>query len=350
MRFWIVFLLLIPVSASATFSIVAYDPQTEELGVAVQSRAFSVGGGVPWAEAGVGAIATQASTNESFGPRGLDLLRSGMDAQSVVGELIGADEMREHRQLGIVDAQGRSANWTGSQCMNWAGDHQEPMLSVQGNILAGPAVVENMVRAFHETQGELAERLLAALHAGQAAGGDTRGMQSAALLIVRPSEKFPEYESRYVDLRVEDHASPIDELERVFRIHQASDLLRAHVRYAEEFAQAGDLDAAAVEHKRMGSALEFTLSQKDATAGTLNALAWYCGTGGVFLDQALVAVRRAASLEPENTGMLDTLAEVHFRLGDREQAIETIERALQLAPEDDYLKGQLERFRGESSP
>jgi tetratricopeptide (TPR) repeat protein len=175
-------------------------------------------------------------------------------------------------------------------------------------------------------------------------------MQSAALLVVRPSRNFPEYESRYVDLRVEDHPSPIDELERVFRIHQASDLLRAHVRYAEEFEQAGDLDAAAAEHARMGSALEYTLSQKDAPASTLNALAWYCGTGGVFLEQALTAAQRAASLEPENTGVLDTLAEVLFRLGQREQAIETIQRALQLSPGDEYLNGQLERFMGESNP
>lgn len=246
--------LLFAPRAEATFSIVARDPETGELGIAVQSRAFSVGSAVPWAEAGVGAIATQASTNESFGPRGLALLRSGFDAQTTLDMLLGADEGRDDRQLGIVDAAGRSAPWTGPKTFAWSGQVTEPDLSVQGNILAGPEVVSEMVRAFHATEGELSERLIAALHAGQAAGGDSRGMQSASLLVVRPSDRYPEYRTRYVDLRVEDHPLPIEELERVFRIFQASDLLRAHVRYAEEFREAGDEEAARREFARVGRA------------------------------------------------------------------------------------------------
>lgn len=339
-----VFSALVPTPGSATFSIVARDPTTGELGIAVQSRAFSVGGAVPWAEAGVGAIATQASTNESFGPQGLALLGAGQDAQSTLEMLLGADAGRDDRQLGIVDAAGRSAAWTGATTLAWSGHETEPNLSVQGNILAGPEVVADMVAAFHATEGELAERLIAALHAGQAAGGDTRGMQSAALLVVRPSDRYPEYRTRYIDLRVEDHVSPIEELERVFRIHQAGDLLRAHVRYAEAFRAAGDEEGARREFERVGHALEHTLAQADAAAGTLNALAWYCATADVFLEESLAAAERAVAQSPEDAGILDTLAEVQFRLGRVDEAIVTIERALRLTPGDAYLASQKERF------
>lgn len=336
--------LLLASRAEATFSIVARDPETGELGIAVQSRAFSVGSAVPWAEAGVGAIATQASTNESFGPAGLALLRSGYDAQTTLDMLLGADEGRDDRQLGIVDAAGRSAAWTGAKTLAWSGQVTEPNLSVQGNILAGEEVVAKMVAAFHATEGELSERLIAALHAGQAAGGDSRGMQSAALLVVRPSDRYPEYRTRYVDLRVEDHVSPIEELERVFRIHQAGDLLRAHVRYADEFRAAGNKEAAQKEFARVGHALEYTLSQEDASAGTLNSLAWYCATADVFLEESLAAAERAVALSPEDAGIIDTLAEVQFRLGRVDDAIATIDRALALSPNDPYLVSQKERF------
>ena len=160
---------------AGTFSLVAIDPATGEIGVAVQSRAFSVGGAVPWAEAGIGAIATQASTNESFGPRGLALLRAGHSAREVLDMLVGADEGRDDRQLGIVDARGGSASFTGSRCMEWAGDTAEAGLAAQGNILAGPEVLSEMVRAYTESNGELAERMLAALHAAQAAGAIVAG-------------------------------------------------------------------------------------------------------------------------------------------------------------------------------
>lgn len=329
-----------------TFSIVAYDAATEELGVAVQSRAFSVGAGVPWAEAGVGAIATQASTNESFGPRGLALLRTGHSASEVLDILVGGDPGREDRQLGIVDAQGGAASFTGNRCLVWAGDTTAAGLSAQGNILAGPDVLHDMVRAFAESEGELAERLLAALHAAQAAGGDRRGQQSAALLVVRPSDTYPEYRTRYIELRVEDHAAPIDELERVFRIHQASDLLRAHLRYAAHYDSLGNAGAAALERERIGEVLKRTLAMEDADAGTLNALAWYCATADMYLEESLTAAKRAAKKEPENTAILDTLAEVLFRLGKKTDAIEVIEKAIAIDPDDGYLKSQRDKFRG----
>ena len=333
-------------TARATFSIVAHDAQTGELGVAVQSRAFSVGAGVPWAEAGVGAVATQSATNESFGPRGLSLLRSGYTASEALQILLGADPGRENRQVGMVDAQGRAATFTGERCGSWAGDSTQSGLAVQGNLLAGADVVNNMVTAYRATAGEMAEKLIAALHAAQAAGGDKRGQQSAALLIVRPSEEFPEYRTRYIDLRVEDHPQPIKELERLFRIHQASDLLEAHLRYAKDYDGRGEVEAAKRERMHVGTALKYTLTQTGASASTLNSLAWTCATADLYLQESLEAAERAVQLEPDNSGILDTLAEVHFRMGNTGEALRVIDRALEIAPDDPYLQGQRLRFVG----
>jgi len=301
---------------------------------------------VPWAEAGVGAVATQSATNESFGPRGLALLRSGYTAREALEILLGADEGRENRQVGIVDAQGRAAAFTGSRCGTWAGDSTQSGLSVQGNLLAGADVVTNMVTAYRTTEGEMAEKLIAALHAAQAAGGDKRGQQSAALLVVRPSDEYPEYRTRYVDLRVEDHKQPILELERVFRMHQASDLLEAHLRYAKSYEERGEAEAAKRERMHIGAALNHTLTQEDASASTLNALAWTCATADLYLPESLQAAERAVQLEPDNAGILDTLAEVHFRMGHTKEALQVIDRALELTPEDAYLRGQRQRFGG----
>jgi uncharacterized Ntn-hydrolase superfamily protein len=192
----------------ATFSIVAFDPETQELGVAVQSRIVAVGAVVPFAKAGVGAIATQAWANTTYGPRGLEFLAQGDSPELALKKLTADDEQRESRQVGIVSAKGESATFTGKECNDWAGAVRGPNYCCLGNILAAENVVKDMEKAFLETKGELALRLLAALDAGQAAGGDKRGMQSAALLI-----------DRFRDLRVDEHAEPIKELRRVFEAH-----------------------------------------------------------------------------------------------------------------------------------
>jgi uncharacterized Ntn-hydrolase superfamily protein len=205
----------------ATFSIVGHDPATGDLGVAVQSRFFAVGAVVPWVRAGVGAIATQAGTNTSYGPRGLALLADGRDAPAVLGELLRDDPAVAVRQVGIVDAHGRAAAHTGPDCLEWAGHVTGPHFSAQGNILAGPQVVEAMARAFTAGGGDLADRLLAALQAGQAAGGDRRGMQSAALQVARADAGYNGWTDRYVDLRVDDHVDPIAELQRLLALQRA---------------------------------------------------------------------------------------------------------------------------------
>lgn len=203
----------------ATFSIVGLDPGNGDLGVAVQSKCLAVGSVVPWARAGVGAIATQALANASYGPEGLRLLEAGSSAQAVCDRLVADDDGGEHRQMGIVDAHGRAATHTGPGCMSWAGGRIGAGYAVQGNILAGQATVDALAETFEATAGTLADRLIAALAAGHAAGGDRRGMQSAAILVVRAQGGYGGYNDRYMDLRVDDHPSPITELRRLMDLH-----------------------------------------------------------------------------------------------------------------------------------
>lgn len=210
----------------STFSMVARDPENGDLGVIVQSKFPAVGSLVPWAEAEIGAIATQAWANVSYGPKGLDFLKSGMNASEVLDVLLAADEGREHRQVAIVDSRGNVAVHTGEECMEWAGHRVGDGYACQGNILTGPEVVNAMAETFEATQGDLIDRLFAALKAGQSKGGDRRGMQSAAILVVREGGGYEGGTDRYVDVRVDDHSSPIEELERVFSIYDMTLLSR----------------------------------------------------------------------------------------------------------------------------
>src|SRR5919112_990580 len=203
----------------ATFSIVGFDPETDSLGVAVQSKFLAVGSVVPWARAGVGAVATQAMANYNYGPHGLELMARGKTADETVERLTFADEDREHRQVGAVDARGRAATFTGSECFEWAGGATGEHYAAQGNILVGGETVEAMVRTYRETQGELATRLLSALDAGQTAGGDSRGKQSAALLVVREGGGYGGGNDRGVGLRGGDHPQPIKEVIRLPGLH-----------------------------------------------------------------------------------------------------------------------------------
>ncbi|HXQ49278.1 MAG TPA: DUF1028 domain-containing protein [Thermoplasmata archaeon] len=208
-----------------TFSIVACDPEEGTCGVAVQSKFISVGAVVPWAEARVGAVATQASTNPAWGPEGLALLRKGLGAKEVVRRLIEADPGRDERQVGVVDARGGAAAFTGPKCMDWAGQVVGDGFTCQGNILFGPAVVKAMARAYETTGGDIADRLLAALFAGQREGGDRRGQQAAALYVSKTAAGYGQSD-RWIDVRVDDHPSPIEELRRIFRLYDLTLLNR----------------------------------------------------------------------------------------------------------------------------
>ena len=203
----------------ATFSIVAVDLEAEQWGVAVQSKFLSVGSVVPWAEPHVGAVATQAYANPRYGPNGLQLLREGLSAQEVVDKLTGEDEGRDHRQLGVVDAKGNAANYTGKECLDWAGGRTGNGYAAQGNILVSAETVDAMAESFEGSSGPLAVRLIDCLAAAQVAGGDSRGQQSSALLVVERDGGYARMSDTVVELRVEDHELPIEELRRIYTLH-----------------------------------------------------------------------------------------------------------------------------------
>ncbi len=278
-----VLLALASLAEVATFSIVARDEATGDFGVAVQSKFFNVGAVCPWARAEAGAITTQAFANYSYGPEGLKLLEQGLTAQQVLEKLTAGDVMRDRRQLAVIDAKGNVAAWTGPKCNRWAGHRTGKNYSVQGNILAGEEVVQGMERAFLESKGTFAERLVAALEGGQQAGGDSRGKQSAAIVVVRKGALFGS--DRYIDLRVDDHPEPIQELGRLVAHYQ---VLQATMRAAD-------------------------VGQKDPFA-------------------AIVELEAALKKYDPDDGAHYTLARLYLRAKNRERALSQLRRALELNP------------------
>ena len=229
-----------PIRPVSTYSIVARDAETGELGVAVQSHWFSVGALVPWAQAGVGAVATQSMVEASYGPKGLSLMAEGHDAVSVLSTLLEQDEHADIRQVAMIDARGSAAVHTGGRCIPEAGHYLGQGYSVQANLMGPATVPDAMAKAFEKTSGPLAERMVAALAAAQAEGGDIRGRQSAAILVVRAKSTGQPWNDRLVDLRVEDHPEPIKELQRLLKLHRGYEQMNAGDLAVEK----GDLDGA----------------------------------------------------------------------------------------------------------
>jgi uncharacterized Ntn-hydrolase superfamily protein len=249
----IVLLNVIPIAAQnfysdnplvATYSIVARDPETGEMGVAVQSHWFSVGSIVSWGEAGVGVVATQSFVNPAFGPDGLELLKSGMTAEQVVDKLIAEDEGRDVRQLAIIDVNGNVKSYTGKNCIPGAGNIVGENYSVQANLMLNDKVPGAMSKAFEESTGPLAERMMAALFAGEEAGGDIRGKQSAAILVVKGRSTGQVWADRLIDLRVEDDPYPLDKLDRLLKIHRAY----GHMNAGDLAVEHGDMELAMKEY------------------------------------------------------------------------------------------------------
>lgn len=270
----------------STFSIVACDTAASELGVAVASRFFAVGSVVPWAKADVGAVATQSFANTSFGWRGLDLLEKGASPDEVESILLRDDPDRHRRQFGVVAADGQSATYTGNGCLAWAGGRKGFGYAVQGNILAGEPVVAAMESTFIHTEGTLAERMYAALVAGDAKGGDARGKQSAALLVVKANAGYGGFTDRAIDIRVDDHAEPFRELGRLLEY--------AQMNYA--WNEAWTL---------------FTMRQYPAS---------------------LPHMERAARIGPENPEVLYDLAVIRLANDREDAALQALQKALQLNP------------------
>ena len=234
-----------------TYSIVARDSLTGEMGVAVQSHWFSVGTVVSWAEAGVGAVATQSLAEISYGPLGLALMRAGKTAQQALDALLQADPNSDVRQVAMVDADGNVAVHTGSRCIAEAGDHKGAQYSVQANLMENPTVPDAMARAYESATGDLADRMLAALEAAQAEGGDIRGKQSAAILIVKPESSGRHYLDKAMDLRVDDNPEPLQELRRLITVHRAYEYMNA----GDEHLAVGDDAAAQVAYAQAAQLL-----------------------------------------------------------------------------------------------
>lgn len=248
-----------------TFSIVARDSKTGEMGVAVQSHWFSVGSLVAWGEAGVGVVATQSFVNPSFGQRGLELLKTGKTAQEVVDLLIESDDGRDVRQLAIVDSKGNSAGYTGSKCISGAGHVVGDNYSVQANMMLNDRVWGAMSRTFERSEGPLAERLIATLEAAQNAGGDIRGKQSACLLVVRGDASGNLWEDRLIDLRVEDNPEPIDEIKRLLKVYRAYE----HMNKGDLAVEKNDMKLAMEEYNAAMKMFPDNLEMKYWTAITL---------------------------------------------------------------------------------
>ncbi len=247
------FLLVASVSPSSgadplahTYSIVARDPDTGNFGVAVQSHWFQVGPIVPWAEAGVGAVATQSFVRVDYGPRGLELMKAGKSAAEALAQLVAEDAEKDVRQVAMVDARGRAAAWTGPKCIIAAGDQQGKGYSVQANLMDKDTVWPAMAKAFEGAEGDLADRMLAALAAAEAEGGDIRGRQSAALLVVRAESTGKPWADRLVDLRIDDHPQPLAELGRLLGLHRAYEEMNA----GDEAVAEGKIDDAVQHYTR----------------------------------------------------------------------------------------------------
>ena len=293
-----------------TFSIIAFDPATNELGVGVQSRAFGAGAAVPYAKPGVGAVATQASANRQYGPKAIALLEQGLLVEEVIKRITDEDPGRDTRQVAIIDAKGRSAVYTGKRVIErnadprdvvhyggYAGHLAGPNYSVQGNTLASVDVVKAMAAAYEQGKGPLAERLMDALDAGQAKGGDTRGMQSAGILVVRPLDpKSTSTVERVVDIRVDDHENPFTELRRL--LYMTTGVPNRLIDTSNKLAEKGDLKGAIAElHKALdinprNETVHYALAQRYADAGDSKAALKWLATA--ITRQPVVWKARAA--------------------------------------------------------
>jgi uncharacterized Ntn-hydrolase superfamily protein len=332
-------LILFTCLSQGTFSIVAMDPQTNEWGIAVASKVFDVGYIVPWCEAGVGAVATQAWANPYIGPWVLAALRDGKSAAEALKIILEKDSLAEDRQIGIVDRAGTSIAYTGQNCLDWAGHTTAPYVSIQGNILTGPDVIDSMLAVFQRTDGPLAERLLSALEAGERAGGDSRGKQSAAIMVLRKQGGYDGVDDRLVDLKVVDNPDPVKELRRQYEMWQYTFLAPAYIRLADD-----DKNSEEILFERAHALLVKALKSTIESPDVYNNLAWEFALRKMYPQETLEAAHKAHTLAPDDQNIMDTVAEAYYATGDFENAILWERKALKIDPENGFYKKQLKKF------
>jgi uncharacterized Ntn-hydrolase superfamily protein len=322
------------------------DTVSGEWGVATASGLVAVGAVVPYAEAGAGAVATQAAANPALGERALERLRDGESATAVLAALLDRDSASTIRQVALVDRAGRVAAHTGIHTAETAGDLSGPGFVVLGNRLAGDRVLPEMERAFAASEGKpLAERLLAALQAGEREGGDRAGTRAAALVVVRRGGGFGGFDDRYLDLRVDDHDTPVAELARLYGTLVETRLPSVHVRIGDRLWDADRRREAEREYARAVHLYRRAIAARPDDPTPRNGLAWFYAGHNLNLDEALQLARDARDLAPNSWKVLDTLAEVYLRKGDLDAAHETAREALVLEPGNPYLQRRAERAR-----
>ena len=333
----ILFPLLSVSAAHATFSIVGYDPETKEWGVAVASRQVAVGAGVPWAQAGSGAVAVQARMDPKIGRDGLAMMKAGFTAEQTMAALMSRDDELQQRQFALIDVQGGVAAFTGDTLPSFAGDRQGEYFSVQGNILAGEDVLLEMERAYLEIKGPLALRLLMALQAGNQAGGDRRGRQSAALILARAESDYGGVTDRMIDLRVDNDPDAVNELIDVFAGWTSQVTVFTYLKSAD-----------APDRKRGVTLMDWVLEREEAKeqpdAQFFNLMARIMSFQRIMPAKALEIALRADELSPDNPSIMDTVAEAYRAAGDVDSGIEWLRKALELVPESQYYKDRLSSF------
>ena len=334
-----IMVIILCISEQGTFSIVAMDPQTNEWGIAVASRVLDVGYVVPWLDADVGAIASQAYSNPYFGPWALNELSEGRSASETLQAVLERDTMPEQRQVGIVANDGNAAAHTGTETTAWAGHKTARYISVQGNILTGPEVVDSMFSVFQRTTGPLAERLLLALEAGEEAGGDSRGKQSASLIVVTKRGGYLGVDDRLVDLKVVDNPEPVKELRRQYELWQYAFLAPAYLRLAEEKTEKADM-----YHAKTYSLLTKALDSELESPEVYNSLAWEFALLKKYPEETLDAAKKAHNLAPDDANIMDTLAEAFYAAGHYEDAVHWENKALEIEPENIFFQNQLKKF------
>jgi len=332
--------ILVCLSGYGTFSIVATDPETDEYGVAVASRVLDVGYIVPWVKADVGAVATQALSNPYFGPHLLEALEQGRSADKALQKVLEEDTIPEQRQVGIVDKKGNAASHTGSGTTAWAGHKTAQYVAVQGNILTGPEVVDSMFAVFARTQGPLAERLLCALEAGEKAGGDSRGKQSASLVVVTKRGGYLGVDDRLVDLKVVDNPEPVKELRRQYELWQYAFMAPAYLRLSIE-----NTNKEGLLLERTYALLMKALASDLESPEVYNSIAWEFALLKRYPKETLEAAKKAHALAPEDANIMDTVAEAFYAAGNYEEAVRWETNALKIEPENAFFKEQLEKFR-----
>jgi uncharacterized Ntn-hydrolase superfamily protein len=299
-----------------------------------------VGFVVPWIEPEVGAVASQAHSNPFLGPWIIDFLAEGSDADDALKRALEKDTLAESRQVGVVDKDGNVAAHTGDATSEWAGHKTAPYVSVQGNILTGPEVVDSMFAVFQRSEGPLAERLLLALEAGETAGGDKRGKQSAALYVKRRRGWYHGAGDKMVELKVVDHSDPVLELRRQFDVVKYVFLAPAYLRLADE-----EKDKAEVLLSMTYALLIKALESDIEDSGVYNNLAWEFALRKVYPEKTLEAAMKAHKLDPEDANIMDTVAEAYYAMGDYENAIRYEKEALKREPNNQFFAKQLEKFQ-----